>query len=268
MTADPAMRLRWGAASDRGLHRAHNEDAYLAAPPVFVVADGMGGHAQGDRASRAVIAAFVELVGSEFVSADRLDEAVREAGAAVARLASATAAPGSTVAGAVLARSGELPCWLVFNVGDSRSYLLSPSALEQVSVDHSRLQQLLDRGELAPEDAAGYGDRHVITNALGAGIQSPRVDRWLIPASSGERLLVCSDGLTDELTDTLIEATLRAEPDPQVAAETLVAQALDAGGHDNVTVLVVDAVRVDGPVGVIQGGDITVPDLETAAETA
>lgn len=247
------FRATAGAATDAGRARTHNEDSYLAATPVFLVADGMGGHTRGAAASARVVRGFEPLAGRDWVSPAELHDAVTRAAASVGELAGDGPAPGSTLTGVALTRADGRPCWLVFNVGDSRAYLMRDGALEQVSVDHSRRQELLEAG--TPEDSIMVG-RNVITRALGGGRGGvPIVDQWLLPAAQGDRLLVCSDGLSTEVSAPLIAAILGSQPDPRDAARELVAAALEAGGRDNVTVVVVDAVEVTG--GMVSDDDDT-----------
>lgn len=268
---EPVFTVRWGAASDTGRHRALNEDSYLAAPPVFVVADGMGGHARGEVASRRVVEAFESVAGKAWLGADQLFLTVERAGESVRLLAGEQVAPGSTLAGVALTHQHGLPCWLVFNIGDSRVYRLRGEAFEQISVDHSRVQELRDSGD---EQAAAATGRNIITRALGGGSAvRPLADQWLLPAVAGDRMLICSDGVNSELTDRLISATLTASGDPQDAAQGLVDAAVGAGGRDNVTAVVVDAVTVQPVPGVevLPWGDDTVggaPDDDTIPDAA
>ena len=149
--------------------------------------------------------------------------------------------PGTTATGVVLTEHGRPPCWLVLNVGDSRTYRMAGAVLEQVTQDHSEVAELVAAGVVAAEDASRHPRRNVVTRVLGGGSPQVEPDVWLLPVSPGDRMLVCSDGLTDELSDARIEAELRATDDAQEAADRLVAAALAAGGNDNVTVIVVDA---------------------------
>ncbi|MBK8732764.1 MAG: serine/threonine-protein phosphatase [Actinomycetales bacterium] len=245
------FRVAWGAATDRGRKRDHNEDAHLALPPVFMVADGMGGHQRGDAASARVTEAFETLCTDSTLSwltSQLLHEAVLVAVERVRAIhTEGGSAPGSTLAGVGLALQGDSPCWLVFNIGDSRTYRLARGVLEQVSVDHSEVQELVESGSIDKEQARTHAQRSVITRALGAGLQGdPVVDQWLLLAATGDRLLVCSDGLTGELSDPFLAATLASVEDPQAAADALVTAAVEAGGRDNVTAVVVDAVEVVG----------------------
>jgi protein phosphatase len=150
--------------------------------------------------------------------------------------------PGTTLTGVVVAEHGGVPCWLVLNVGDSRTYRMVGGVLEQVTRDHSEVAELVERGLLLPDEAAHHPRRNVVTRVLGGGAFDVDPDLHWLPISPGDRILVCSDGLTDALPDARIEAELKAEPDAQPAAERLLAAALAAGARDNVTVVVVDAV--------------------------
>ncbi|HMO10100.1 MAG TPA: SpoIIE family protein phosphatase [Actinotalea sp.] len=146
---------------------------------------------------------------------------------------------GTTFAGVGLARHDHGDYWLVFNIGDSRVYRYVAGALTQVSVDHSVVQELVDRGIIEPAEALQHPDRHVITRAIGTG-PDPDADYWLLRAGPADRLLVCTDGLTDVLSDQDIAAVLHAVTDPQAAAERLVDEAVRRGSRDNVTTIVVD----------------------------
>ena len=238
------MRTSWGSATDRGRVRRLNEDALLAEAPVFVVADGMGGHAAGDVASRVTVAEFARLAGRETVTHVDVQDCFLRAARSVRESVGAGRTGGTTVAGVAVAESGGDPYWLVFNVGDSRVYRLSDGALTQISVDHSVVQELVDSGRLRPEDAERHLDRHAVPRAVGTGAV-PNPDYWLLPAGAADRLLLCSDGLTQELDDDGIRFLLMAQPDPQSAAQILVQAAVEAGGRDNVTAVVVDV--GDGP---------------------
>lgn len=234
------MQLRWGSESDRGLRRAVNEDSFVAAPPLFLVADGMGGHEAGAQASRAALDGFLPLVGRTSVTVDDVQAAFTRSAQLVGAIESATSAPGTTLAGIAVCAQGETAYWLVLNIGDSRIYRLTGETLEQVSVDHSAVQVRVERGELTAEDAETHPERNVVTRAVGAGsIASP--DYWLLPARAVDRFLICSDGLHKELPFAQIGDVLRQEPVPEDAARRLLHEALVHGGRDNITVVVVDA---------------------------
>ena len=233
-----------GAATDAGLRRRINEDSYLAASPLFLVADGMGGHNAGEIASAAVIDEFAALAGRESLTIDEVQTAVTASRRRVAMLPpGAGAGAGTTLAGVVIADVDGEGYWLAINLGDSRTYRLSEGRFEQVSVDHSVVQELVDSGELAADAAERDSRRNVITRAIGAGSDS-EPDYWLLPAEEGDRILVCSDGLSGELDREALHAILLAETDPQAAATRLVHEAMVRGGRDNITALVVDALAV------------------------
>ncbi|TRW45421.1 PP2C family protein-serine/threonine phosphatase [Georgenia yuyongxinii] len=238
------MDTRWGMATDTG-HRSVNEDAALAHPPVFAVADGMGGHARGDMASRSAVDALRELAehaGAPLTAADvgaALTRAAEQIQATMAAEAGPDAIAGTTVAGAVRTEHAGEPAWLVLNVGDSRVYRLRGTTFEQVSVDHSLVQEMVDAGTLDPAAARTHPRRNIITRAVGTDLEV-EADFFMLPAHPGDRLLMCTDGLVGELEDQEIAAVLTATADPAEAAAALVAQAVVAGAEDNVTVVVVD----------------------------
>ncbi|WP_402462044.1 PP2C family protein-serine/threonine phosphatase [Isoptericola aurantiacus] len=241
MSVEVNLGLLWGAATHRGARRTLNEDSFLAGGSVFFVADGMGGHDAGEVASEAAVDALRPLQDEPIVGVDAVRGLVRAAHHAVRGIATAPGrGAGTTLSGAVLTEQGGEPYWLVVNMGDSRTYRLADGELEQVSVDHSEVQELVDAGEITRAEASTHPRRHVVTRALGAP-ETPDADYWFLPVHAGDRLLVCSDGLTGELTDERIAVLLLTQHDPQTAAERLVAEALAAGGRDNITVLVVDA---------------------------
>jgi PPM family protein phosphatase len=249
------VELHHGARSDVGLVREVNEDAYLASPPVFVVADGMGGHDGGDVASRIVVEEFGRLAASGYDPARGAEQVaatlaecqrlVADYGARQVARGRARGYAGTTVAGAVLV-DDDGPQWLLVNLGDSRIYRLTDQRLEQVSVDHSVVQELVDAGTITREQAAHHPERHVITRALG-GPQAAEADYFLLPLAATGRVLLCSDGISGMIADDEIEAVLLATRDPGDAADQLVERALAAGGQDNATAVVVDVVGWSGP---------------------
>ncbi len=248
--AQATVALAVSSATSVGAVRKINEDSVLAVPPVFVVADGMGGHSFGDRASQTAIAA----VGGAFDAGRPADphqvvDIVTSANEAVLGLTSwagdRRTISGTTMTGIALVEIGDAPHWMAFNVGDSRVYSWDGSRVEQVSVDHSVVQEMVDAGLITAEEAEVHPDRNVITRALGVrgGIEP---DIWLFPALAEQWFLVCSDGLTKELTDADIAEVLR-NADPETAAQALVDAAVEAGGRDNVTVIVIES-RLHGTV--------------------
>lgn len=239
------IELSWGAHSDRGRRRPLNEDSFLAEPPLFFVADGMGGHAAGDRASAAVIEALAQLRTLPLIALDDVERAYACAVREVAGLATGADAAGTTISGVAVTEQGGEPYWLVVNIGDSRTYRLAAGVLEQISVDHSEVQELVDRGEISSAEAERHPQRNVITKAVGAGSYD-EPDYWFIPVAQGDRIMVCSDGLSKELDAARLAQVLGEEQSAQAAATRLVHEALLHGGRDNVTVVVVDAVQTPG----------------------
>lgn len=244
MTAAPIV-ARVGAESHTGLRRRVNEDAYLAQAPLFLVADGMGGHDAGDRASAAVVAEFGRLVGRDCLAIDDVRAALRRARSRVEAIASDKRAAGTTLTGVVVAEVGGVGYWLTVNVGDSRTYRFANGVLDQISVDHSVVQELIDAGVLTGAEAGSDSRRNEITRAIGAGSDG-QADYWMVPAEPGDRILVCSDGLSGELDAVRLREILADERDPQDAATRLIHEALLHGGRDNVTAVVVDAMSVSG----------------------
>jgi serine/threonine protein phosphatase PrpC len=243
------LTLRWGSATDVGRVRTVNEDSVLAVPGLFVVADGMGGHAAGEVASQLAVAEFARLAERAPVRAEDLLETVRRANEHIVsagaergdRYGMGTTLTGVGVVGTGQFEQGEQLA--VFNVGDSRVYRCTGGQLEQLTVDHSAVQELVDAGRLTAQAARTHPRRNVVTRSLGSQ-PSPVADLWLVQPVAGDRYLVCSDGLTGELEDPAIAELLRANPDPQAAADQLVSQALAAGGNDNVTAVVLDVLAV------------------------
>ncbi len=248
-TAQPSgpIHIRVGQATDRGLRRQINEDSLIARTPVFAVADGMGGHEAGEVASRICVETFESsaLFGAsgETDAADVL-EVLERANQQIRTQTDERA--GTTVSGAVLVTESGAPYWLVFNVGDSRTYRLINGELAQITVDHSEVQELVDMGEITPAAALVHPRRHVVTRALGAG-QPLDADFWLLPVTPGERMLICSDGLTNELSDADIRSILGRALDAPAACRDLVDAALRSGGRDNITVIVLDPTLDDVP---------------------
>ncbi|MDF9718131.1 serine/threonine-protein phosphatase [Nocardioides sp. ChNu-153] len=245
------VELHYGSATDVGRVRATNQDAFLAQPPVFVVADGMGGHDDGDVASRMVVEEFALLT-------DAACDAERGAELVIASLRSChgrlleraedmrTAGQpdwysGTTAVVALVVEDEGVPKWLLANLGDSRIYKLSDGDLDQVSIDHSVVQEMFDAGHISAAEMATHPRRNVITRALGGpGFDQP--DFFLLPLASAERIVLCSDGVSGMIDGEAIAGILRDTPDPRDAAERVVAAAVEAGGQDNATAVVVDVV--------------------------
>jgi serine/threonine protein phosphatase PrpC len=268
------VRIDVDAQSHAGHRRANNEDHYLVArlgralqmmmtslPPgdvpllteevnyVLIVADGMGGHAAGEVASRMALSALVALAldtpdwilradeGYQGTLEDRARQRVQEVGALIVdrgRRDAALHGMGTTLT-AVRSLGRDL---LITHVGDSRAYLLRGGSLHRLTRDHTYAQLLVDTGQLAAGDAATSGHAHVLTNALGGASAEVQVDTDHIMLDDGDRLLLCSDGLTDLVDEEAITKILHDTTSSRDACTRLVQQALDNGGHDNVTVIV------------------------------
>lgn len=227
----------FGSRTDVGCVRDHNEDSLVVAPPLFVVADGMGGHAAGEVASEIAVRTIAEQAPAH-ADATALGQAVCAANRAVLRgvhEGKGREGMGTTCTAAIL--EGER--LVIAQVGDSRAYLLHQGKLQQLTRDHSLMADLIEAGRLTPEEARTHPQRSVITRALGSDPQT-QPDLYEINVETGDRLLLCSDGLSGMLTDREIEATMNRVRDPQRCASQLVNQAIAAGGHDNVTVIVAD----------------------------
>ena len=196
-----------GAATDVGRLRTINEDGYLAIAPAFVVVDGMGGHAAGRMATQVALDSLYSLAGATITDVDTVVRAVVAAQEAIIAIPSHAAyLPGATIAGVILTwipdeQGVTRPTWVIFNIGDARVYLLRGDMLSQVTRDHSRVQILIETGELTPEQARRDSRRNIVTRALGGGIADSGVpDLYSVPVAAGDRLLICSDGLVTSST--------------------------------------------------------------------
>ncbi len=233
--------VRFGAVTDVGRVRPHNEDAFLAEGEVFVVADGMGGHAAGEVASGIVVDTMRELVAATPSREDVVGQLLL---ANQRILESVQAHPerqgmGTTATGLVRVRGDAGHQWVVVNVGDSRTYRWADDDLTQVTVDHSEVQELTDAGIITAAEARVHPARNIVTRSMGTE-HAHLPDSWLLPCRPGERFVLCSDGLTTEVDDGDIRDILQEHPDPRSAADALARAAVEAGGRDNVTVVVVD----------------------------
>lgn len=235
--------LSWAARSDVGHRRASNEDSVVVASPMFAVADGMGGHAAGDRASAAAVEHLRPRKGITFLDIETLESSLAAAANDIDTLAEGIPiGVGTTVTGAALMLIDDLPVFAVFNIGDSRVYSIVNNDLVRVTTDHSVVQELVDAGIIDASEAESHPESNVITRALGFR-DDPRPDVVMVPARAGLRLLICSDGLTKELGDDRIRLHLAAGMPADETAGALVDAALAAGGRDNVTVAVVDVLE-------------------------
>ena len=234
--------LAWGAVTDAGRIRDVNQDGVLTAEGVFVVADGMGGHSGGEVASAVAVELMSET--SSFNSVGELVEAVQRANREVLDRAHhdrALYGMGTTLVALVAMTVDDAELLCAANVGDSRLYLHTPDEMIQLTDDHSLVEGMVRDGLITSTEARVHPQRNVVTRAL--GVEEPLlVDAWELVPVAGDRYLLCSDGLNNELSDAEIEAILDQTADPQRAASELVQAACDAGGRDNVTVVVVDVV--------------------------
>jgi len=241
--------LRWGTATDPGRVRPGNEDSVLAVAQVFAVADGMGGHAAGEVASAVALQTIAARMGQQPASIASVTDVVRAANEAVYRRSLAeptTRGMGTTLALVAPATGADGTDHLVVaNVGDSRVYLCTDGELRQLTRDHSYVEEMLAAGQITADEARRHPHRHVVTRVVGIE-PSVAVDTWLVTPEPGDRYLICSDGLVDEVSDDDIARIITAAPDPQTAADTLVAAANDAGGRDNISVVVVEVLASDG----------------------
>jgi protein phosphatase len=225
-------------ATDAG-PRARNEDSFCAAPPVYIVADGMGGHAAGAEASAAVAATFARLAALPVITPEHVAAAVEESQIAVISVSRAVGGhSGSTLAGVIGVQHNGEPWWMVINVGDSRVYRLVDGQAQQLTVDHSHVQELLDAGEITAAEAAVHPERNVVTRAIGDGDFA--FDAWLLPVNPDERIIVASDGLTKVVSDARIAEIMELAGDD--AASRLVGAALVSHTTDNVTAVVAESI--------------------------
>jgi serine/threonine protein phosphatase PrpC len=237
------MPLNRGAMTDMGRMRKNNEDRYLVAGRLAAVADGMGGHRAGEVASAIAMEelAVLEHAGPWPTPAEA-GEALRTVFLAANRRIRETAAKDSEFEGmgtTLVALLEDGDSVHLANVGDSRAYLLRNGELSQVTVDHTLVQELIDEGRLRPEEAERHPQRSIITRALGVESEV-EVDLFTYQLLSGDRLLLCSDGLSGVVDEQRIRNVLLRVPEPQRAAEKLVAMANEGGGPDNITVVVLD----------------------------
>lgn len=230
------MRIDIGSSTDIGRVRERNEDAVLVIPPLFAVADGMGGHRGGEVASHVALDRLEEL---ESDGKGSLADRVRQANQAVwDRAAGDDHLTGMGTTLTAIRLDGDTA--ILAHVGDSRAYLLRDEELRQLTTDHTLVERMLRSGEITEEEADVHPHKNVLTRALGTD-QEVDVDEASIALLDGDRLLLCSDGLTGMVTEDQIQAILQASPDPQNAAERLVRAANRAGGVDNISVVVLAA---------------------------
>ena len=238
MPNTPKPSTYFGSRTDVGCQRERNEDSLIVSPPLFVVADGMGGHKAGDVASEVAVNTLAALAPT-IPDVDLLGRAVESANHAVITAAQKSDREGmGTTMTACVVQGDKIA---LAHVGDSRAYLLHAGKLQQITRDHSWVADMIEQGQLTPEEARVHPNRSVITRALGSDPYM-QPDLYEVTASEGDRLLLCSDGLTSMVDDGSIQAMLARIRDPQRCAAALVNEAIANGGADNITVIVVDIV--------------------------
>jgi protein phosphatase len=245
--------------------RSGNEDASVANDHVFAVADGMGGHRGGEVASQLA----VDSLESSFVdaSSDALIAAAQEANDAVFERSNddpELRGMGTTLVAIAPVDNDDLVAWV--HVGDSRIYLFRDGELDQLTEDHSLVEQWVREGAISPEEARSHPQRNILTRALGIGSEVG-IDTGTVIPYAGDRFVLCSDGLFNEVDEPRIEATLRRLADPQDASQELVRQALENGGRDNITVIVVDVVD-DNDAAMTAAGAVSAGTVEGHADKA
>jgi len=233
---------RAAGVTDTGRRRLRNEDAFICEPPLFAVADGMGGARAGEVAA-GLAAAALEEAGSETRGAEGVAALIVEANKRIFERSlndPRTAGMGTTVTAALVdAASGAVA---IGHVGDSRAYLLRDGTLEQLTTDHSLVAELVESGVLTPEEAERHPQRSAITRALGTE-PTVEVDAFTVQAEAGDLFLVCSDGLPVMISDDAVSSAIEtADRDPERAADALVAAANARGGEDNITVVLFEIV--------------------------
>jgi len=274
-TPQRRLRLAWGGATDQGRVRANNQDAMYADWGLFVVADGMGGHQGGEVAANLAVRTMTK---ADRENLRQLHDAVQEANKVVHD--TATAQPelhgmGTTLTALAVIQEGGSRRFVALNVGDSRIYHYRNNQLSQLTEDHSYVAELMRRGELDEEAAAVHPYRNMLTRAIGVHPEVD-IDEWLIDPVAGDRFLLCSDGLTNEVDDNAIAEQLSIGEDPSATAQRLVRLANEHGGRDNSTAVVVD-IQIDdidneNDPEVVQRGDgenaqVVLPSEESSSKT-
>jgi PPM family protein phosphatase len=251
------LLLEHHGLTDPGKVRKNNEDSLLVGEgrdeTLFVVADGIGGFEAGEVASSIAVDVLKNVEPSE-----SLEDAIREANRRILAAARGDArfqGMGTTVVAMRFGGTGEEPIAQISHVGDSRAYLLRGGELKPVTEDHSLVAELVRSGDLTRDQASEHPQKNLITRALGAE-EEVDVDTVVLPVEPGDRLLLCSDGLSDMVPEPRMLTILTSNPEnPERAVRALVSAALEAGGADNVTVVVVDVREEDPPVEELYRGD-------------
>ncbi|HEX9376993.1 MAG TPA: Stp1/IreP family PP2C-type Ser/Thr phosphatase [Actinomycetota bacterium] len=236
------MKVRVGAATDVGRARERNEDSYLAVPPLYAVADGMGGHRGGNVASSVAMQVLSSIAsGGDW---QRLAEQVRQANHAIlerARGDRSLQGMGTTIT-ATYVEDNRVH---LAQVGDSRAYLLRNGALSALTEDHTLVHEMVKKGQITEAEAEHHPQKSILTRAL--GVDEPvEVDEFTVEVAEGDRILLCSDGLWGMVSHQDLKAVLEQVRDPQEAAQRLVDMANAAGGLDNITVVIMDYEAGDG----------------------
>jgi len=258
------MRIgRTAVVTDTGRRRIGNEDAFVFKPPFFAIADGIGGARAGEIAAGLAAAALEE--GAEPTSAEGIVALIDEANRQIWERSIQdpdTSGMGTTVTAALVAADpGKV---VIGHVGDSRAYLYRGGTLAQLTTDHSLVVELVESGILTPEEAERHPQRSAITRAVGTE-PTVEVDAFTVDAEPGDLYLICSDGLTDMLTEEELEDVLeKTAADPARAADALVAAANARGGEDNITVVLFEMTDADAPAEDAEPGVGEEPPIEAA----
>ena len=262
--ASGTIELTWAGATHTGRRREINQDALLTSYPLFIVADGMGGHIGGEIASASTVQRLDGMVTAGKVTPKAIQKALARAVADIASHPETTDdGTGTTLTGLYLDVSEEPPHWVTLNIGDSRVYLSRDGVIDQITTDHSVVQELIAAGRLSPEEAENHPYGNVITRAVGPS-DSVAPDYVRLDVVDSDRFVICSDGLTKELTDYGIQHFLTQNADPADAVNAMMDAALENGGRDNITIIVLDvALRAIDEPGPSDEGDVRV-DSSTA----
>lgn len=254
--------MNWCGRTDVGKVRKVNEDSMIQLPGVLVVADGMGGHAAGDVASRIVVETFASSIGGDrLLPISELPEVISLANTAVMNESRHTGhfGMGSTVVGMAVVDNGGEPAVVVFHVGDSRCYRVVDGEVTLITHDHSHVQELVDSGEITATQAVHHPLRNVVTRAVGI---DPVVaaDYLVLEEVPFQRLLLCSDGVSGEIEPARLEQLMLLQQDPQQVVDAILAEVLAGRAADNATLVVVDVEQQTVPL--LADPDITGPRLE------
>lgn len=259
--ADGTIELSWAGMTHTGRRREINQDALLASYPLFIVADGMGGHIGGEIASASTVDRLGRVVDAGHVNPKAIEKALSHAVRDIASHPETTDdGTGTTLTGVYLDLSDGPPQWVTLNIGDSRVYLMRDGYIEQITTDHSVVQELIAAGRLSPEEAENHPYGNVITRAVGPS-ESVTPDYVRLDVVDADRFVICSDGLTKELTDYGIQHFLAENRDPADAVSAMMEAALENGGRDNITIIVLD-------VAVARAGDGSSDEDERADDSS